>query len=569
MNAVLLHICRVMVFLTGLVMGLPAFSQTIRVEVSREVMLPGETFQVHYIIDQPDEIRDFSVKQAKGLKLIDSFKVTSLNTSSFTYVQILSPMESGRLVVPVATAVINGKQVRSPDKQITVQNRGAGKDAVTDQSVLFLGETPEEKLKENFFLTASVSKKECFLGENIMAEYKVYNRLNASSSVTKRPSFPGFSILEMADQYSKAPDVEFVGQEAFFTHLLRKVHLFPLQPGNFKLDEAEVETEVHFKKQKAESHSSSGLREYYEQNRRPPQEDLVYRAVLRSPMPEVIVKPLPEKGKPENFSGAVGKFSMDIQVKDDSNARQKSFIVSITGTGNFPLVNAPAIEWPQGLRYRYKGSREILDYKNYPLSGQKQFTWSLSFSGKQITIPAFRFVYFDPETGKYEEISSGDVVLENTGNELHLSNLQQPKNFGSQGKFFRILLVGLVAMAIVLILLVNHLKRKAKSTAEEKAEQVPDILMKAEDALHNNNISLFYSEALNYMGQIAGKYQAGELSVYRKEAIRQNLIASGYPEAKTELFMETFESIMLNRYRPDCDAGTERELLEKLKMLKS
>jgi len=59
MNAVLLHICRVMVFLTGLVMGLPAFSQTIRVEVSREVMLPGETFQVHYIIDQPAEIRDF------------------------------------------------------------------------------------------------------------------------------------------------------------------------------------------------------------------------------------------------------------------------------------------------------------------------------------------------------------------------------------------------------------------------------------------------------------------------------------------------------------------------------
>src|SRR4051812_4023844 len=113
-------------------------------------------------------------------------------------------------------------------------------DEVEDQSEIHPGETIDEKLKKNFFLLAEVNKTTCYVGENLMATFKAYSRLNANSRVVKRPSLTGFSVLEMVDAYNNEPSVEKWKGKPYFAHLIRKVQLFPLQAGTYQLDPAEI-----------------------------------------------------------------------------------------------------------------------------------------------------------------------------------------------------------------------------------------------------------------------------------------------------------------------------------------
>ncbi len=119
---------------------------------------------------------------------------------------------------------------------------------VENQSELKPGENIDEKNKKQFFLKAEVSKSECYVGEPIMAQFKVYSRLDANSQVTKRPSLTGFSVIEMVDAYSNLPVIEKLNGKYFYVHLIRKVQLIPLQPGTFDLEPAEVESIIYFNK---------------------------------------------------------------------------------------------------------------------------------------------------------------------------------------------------------------------------------------------------------------------------------------------------------------------------------
>src|SRR5689334_14543168 len=131
-------------------------------------------------------------------------------------------------------------------------NRGG---LVEDNSELAPGENADDKIKKNFFLRAEVTKTECFVGEPLMAVFKAYSRLDANSQVLRRPSLSGFSVVEMVDAYSNHPEVERYNGENYFVHLIRKVQLFPLQPGKFTIEPAEVESIIHLRRS-----SRQGLR---------------------------------------------------------------------------------------------------------------------------------------------------------------------------------------------------------------------------------------------------------------------------------------------------------------------
>src|SRR6185436_4607185 len=92
------------------------------------------------------------------------------------------------------------------------------------------------------------SKNSCYVGEPLEVVYKLYSRLNANSQVMKRPSLTGFSVMEMVDSYDGKAEINKLNGRSYFTNLVRKVQLFPLQEGTYTLDPAEIESVVHFVK---------------------------------------------------------------------------------------------------------------------------------------------------------------------------------------------------------------------------------------------------------------------------------------------------------------------------------
>ncbi len=112
--------------------------------------------------------------------------------------------------------------------------------------VLKPGEDIDEKIQKNLFLKVQVDKNNCFVGEPVVATYKLYSRVRAESRVTKHPSLNGFSVYDMVDPGTDPGSVEKLNVKPFIVRTNRKAQLVPLQPGTIDLDPAETENTVHF-----------------------------------------------------------------------------------------------------------------------------------------------------------------------------------------------------------------------------------------------------------------------------------------------------------------------------------
>ena len=114
--------------------------------------------------------------------------------------------------------------------------------------VLLKGENPADKIKKNMLLRVDVDKRSCFVGEPVVATYKLYTRLKSESNMIKSPSFNGFSVLDMQAPNDMSCDTEKFEGRDYNVYSIRKAQLYPLLPGNLELGIAEIENNVQFYK---------------------------------------------------------------------------------------------------------------------------------------------------------------------------------------------------------------------------------------------------------------------------------------------------------------------------------
>jgi tetratricopeptide (TPR) repeat protein len=121
------------------------------------------------------------------------------------------------------------------------------------------------------------------------------------------------------------------------------------------------------------------------------------------------VRPLPEAGKPANFSGAVGTFEFSVEAgpTDVAVGDPITLRTNIVGIGNLESLRPPAIA-------------ESADYKTYEptlVSGDKRsgnidFEQVLIPKRKSVrTVPPLEFSFFDPFAGEYKVARSAQVPI--------------------------------------------------------------------------------------------------------------------------------------------------------------
>lgn len=122
---------------------------------------------------------------------------------------------------------------------------------------------------------------------------------------------------------------------------------------------------------------------------------------------KVTILPLPAEGRPDNFSGAVGKFNADIEVNPrELNAGDPvTLTVRITGRGNFETISMPAIRL--GDDFRQYDPKLVAAGDNHKVFEQV----FIPRSDKIKELPPVSFTYFDPDAGEYKSIVKGPVAL--------------------------------------------------------------------------------------------------------------------------------------------------------------
>ncbi len=119
------------------------------------------------------------------------------------------------------------------------------------------------------------------------------------------------------------------------------------------------------------------------------------------------VRPLPEKGRPEGFTNAVGRFTLHASCGRRKLRVGESFplVLELRGTGNLEFVEMPELsDLPGFHRFGRKITRE---------NGVLRAVYDLAVLDDRVkAVPPIPFGAFDPERGVYRDLRTDPIPLE-------------------------------------------------------------------------------------------------------------------------------------------------------------
>ena len=330
-----------------------AFAQTgIRVEAPN-VVAADEQFNVTFIIEGEDSPSDFSWASSDDFQVQwgpQQGKSTSIQivngkrskTVQSTYTYVLRPVKAGKFALPTATAKVKGKQIASTQKIIEVAAAGAASSHRPQQSGQQSQRQQAGLNDSDLFMTLSLDRTDVVVGEPVIATLKLYQRVNiAGFENVSFPSFNGFWSQEIEAPTNIEFSREVYDGQIYNAALLRKFVLIPQQQGKVKIEPAEMTCLVNIRVSSGGTSIFDGFFDDYR---------TVRKRVATQPV-IMNVSPLPA-GAPASFAGGVGQFRISAKVSRDTLKTHEaaSLLVTVSGTGNVSLLEAPKIVFPPSTR---------------------------------------------------------------------------------------------------------------------------------------------------------------------------------------------------------------------------
>lgn len=509
---------RALIIALLLLPGTAAISQVIfRTIIPRQPIVAGESFPVQYVLEAEGKDDGFTPPLFNGLQVVSGPDIYAGQTLGIdgpialkNIVYTLVATRAGWITIHGASALRNGKTIRSNDVLIEViskqemHERTKGESEGNSEYILKPGEDPYQKMKDNLYLRVSVDRNQCFIGQPVLATFKLYSRLESRSDIVKNPGFYGFTVHDILNLNDKHSVTEVINGKAFDVHTVRMVQLYPLQAGDFVIDPMEVVNQVEFSRSVVNKKTEQKIIEgVFERNPAKSAFNTVsYENSISTKPVSIRVKPFPEKNKPTSFNGATGNFSISASFdRDTYNVNEQgTLVVTFDGQGNFVQLDAPRINWPEGIEGFAPLIQDSLDKSFSPLKGSRTFRFPFVASKKgSFTIPAISLTFFNPDTNLYRTVATTPLHLDIRRGQKHAQAPagSYPKpNHGSAGRQWIWVAAGIVTIGI--FLLFRHRKMRKKQLTMETAMKVPpplsieDEFLPAIEAFRINDAA-FYS----------------------------------------------------------------------------
>ncbi|WP_018616204.1 BatD family protein [Segetibacter koreensis] len=518
------------IFLIVLLFSKVSFAQSFITKVSATTIGKNDVLQIEY------EANDVTMEQfvlphfnkwtvVSGPNLSSStMKAGKVIKQQIVYSVIVKPNAVGSLMVAGATALINNKPQRSnpvaiqvksvahiTGSQLPAQARSRSlfdpftlEDEVPATQYLKKGEKAIDKIKNNIVIRLEVNKRSCYVGEPILATYKLCTRLRSKSKVIKQPQFNGCTVVELTGE-DQDQHVEKINGVPYNVFVIRKVQLMPLEAGKLVLPQTSVENRVSF--YNADKISYRDL--YYE----PPQVPVEEQLVTLQNKPETIeVKSLPAIPSVSNtdFSGAIGNFDAAIAIKENNITTNTTnhLLFVIEGEGNIQQVKAPVIKWPNGIEVFETTEQTDEDKSGFPAKFKKTFSFPFIANNKgTYTFPPVQFTYFDPNANRYVTKATRAFTLPVKWGKKTFFQSSNASNdtWGFKERLYILLGGGLVAVLIGLIWFNGKQKPRTQAapppiiTQEEKREEnvkhdSSEFLFAIRALQPDNDSSFFYKQ---------------------------------------------------------------------------
>ena len=573
-------------------------AQTVKIQAP-EVCEVGRRVNVSYVVDTQD-VEDIRVGNFPGFELLygpstssqSSFqmingKTTHSSTITFTYV--LLAKEEGEFTLPKADVVLEGKTIRSNSSIIKVlpatqKNQGSGSSS-QQGAQSHSGHASEGSISDrDLFISATVSKGKVFEQEAVVLTYKLYTLVNIRQLVGDMPELDGFHCQELDNKAQLSLKYEHYNGRNYGTAIWRQYVLFPQKSGKMTIPSVSFDAEVEITNPHADPFDvffgGGSLTQRV-------------RKTLNTPKLEIEVSPLPQPS-PANFSGCVGKFTLDASLSpeqvDANDASNLKVIVS--GQGNMKLMKAPEVDVPKDFEVYTPKETDKTTNTSAGAKGNIVFDYVIvpRHAGRY-SIPPVKFVYFNPDAGKYItlhtdsfhlDVAKGKVVagtstvqekedLRVLSSDIHYIKTTSADVRESVDDFFGSLSYYMVYVGTtsIFLLLLGIFYRQAKMNADiarkkgkRAGKEAAKRLKAARKLLKAQQAGTFYEETLRALLGYAGDKLNIPMTHLAKENVREALAARGVDEELIRQYMEVLESCEFARFAPGDPIATMDKIYE-------
>jgi hypothetical protein len=487
-----------------------------------------------------------------------------------SYSYFLLPTQKGTLTIRQAVIEFNGQIYKTQPIKINVT-------AATEQP-----RDPNDSqisADDNLYLVADITNTNPYINQPITVVYKLYfsynigiNNLNEQS----KPKYNNFWSQNIEVKNLVLEEGIFKGEKYRYV-VLKKVILYPQKSGKLVIEPLAMNIDVKL---------PTNRRNMYGQV-----ESIDVDKRVSAGAKTINVRPLPEAGKPADFTGAVGKFDFKATPSKTTlkNGESLDLVLSVVGTGNLKLFTLPKPEVPNALEM-YDAVHD--EKVNTPLSGMNgkisdSYTIVPQYKGDYVIKP-MHFSYFDLGTGSYKTISSSEIKINVLDGPSQTADSQTKANAGKNkieiveqfryidlrtklvsskesaffgsNKFYALLLLPFLLLPIIVLFrkkkeaidsdvfgnrikMNNKLAKKYLSEAKKQINNKEPFYVALEKAMHN-----FLKAKLHI-----------ETSEMSKDNIRELLLSrKANPQAVND-FIALTENCEIARYSPSSSATIQHD----------
>ena len=368
------------------------------VSVSKSKLGLNERLRVDFVMNQNGD--NFSPPKFENFQIIggpnQSIKTSYVNgerSFSKTYSYFLKPLKKGTLKISQASIEIDNETYKSLPIEVTITDSvKQPSDAVT-----------QYYNDDDIELRALISKGSPFLNEPITVVYKLYYKapINISDArETETPKFKDFWSQTIKIPQLKVQREVYKGKNYNVVEW-RKVVLYPQRVGELEISPLSLNLVLDVPTDKRDFFGNV----IYDQTSQ----------LISTGMRRINVKNLPNQGKPDSFTGAVGEFEFDVILNKNSLRATESFQaeLKVKGSGNLKLFDLPNILVPNSMELFEPEREELINTNLSGMSGSisKLFTVIPRFQGN-FPIEEVEFSYFNPETEKYKILKSPRLTID-------------------------------------------------------------------------------------------------------------------------------------------------------------
>ena len=547
----------------------------------------NQRFKLSYTINTTDA-KEPVISEIPGFELLmgpsastqtsySNYNGKESSSVSVTFTYILLAKEEGTFTIPAAKITAAGKELTSNSVTIKVLPEGQNPQGGQGQRGARQSNTSTNIGEQDLFVRATLSKSNVYEQEAVLLTYKVYSAVNLTNLSYPSPELKGFNIQEVDLPQSKQFELEHYNGRNYNTVVWRQFVLFPQESGELVIPAVDFEAVVAVQNRRNMdpfemmfSGFSSG---YVNVNKD-----------LRSNSLKLNVEKLPA-GRPADFSGAVGDFSINSTISSTDLKTNSEFTLKVTvkGAGNMRLMSNPVLELP----VEFESYDPVIDNKfrltNNGFQGEKVYEYLITPKANgTYTIPGAKFTYFNTRTKQYQTIESeafevkvakgeeatgvtvGNVVVNKEKGKVLASDIrhikfdndvpQKSDEFLFTSNLYILLYV--IPAALLAMFLIVYRKKVAENAnvslvRTKKANKVAVKRLKlAKKLMKENKVNEFYDEILKAMWGYTSDKLSIPVSQLSKENIANELAARGVDEELIASFKELLNEGEFARYAP-------------------